>query len=104
MLSLFYYDWMVARTPGDFTKMVNMGIRLEEGVRQGRLKESGSSDSSIRYENGLSKKKEHDANVTLQEKRIRSLRSNQCHQHVTLVTPIINLALIVQVAPVRPQF
>lgn len=62
-LSPFYYDRMVASAPIDFTKMVNMGIRLEEGVREGRLKESGSSDSSKKYENGLSKKKERDANT-----------------------------------------
>ncbi|XP_050918505.1 uncharacterized protein LOC127135924 [Lathyrus oleraceus] len=42
-LSSFYYDRMVASAPNDFTEMVNMGKRLEEGVSEGLLvKESGS--------------------------------------------------------------
>ncbi|XP_050890962.1 uncharacterized protein LOC127096434 [Lathyrus oleraceus] len=62
-LSLFYYDRMVASAPSDFIEMVNMGMRLEEGVREGRLmKESGLSGSSKRHGNGFSKNKEHDAN------------------------------------------
>ena len=32
MLSSFYYERMIASAPNDFTEMVNMGIRLEEGV------------------------------------------------------------------------
>ncbi|GAU38952.1 hypothetical protein TSUD_363910 [Trifolium subterraneum] len=36
-LDSFYYERMIASTPSDFTEMVNMGMRLEEGVRQGRL-------------------------------------------------------------------
>lgn len=51
-LSLFYYDQMVASTPNDFTEMVNMGIILEKGVCERRLKESGSSNSSRKYCNG----------------------------------------------------
>ena len=36
-LDAFYYNRMVASAPSDFTEMVNMGGRLEEGVRKGRL-------------------------------------------------------------------
>ena len=36
-LSSFYYERMIASAPSDFTEMVNMGVRLEEGVREGRL-------------------------------------------------------------------
>ena len=32
-LSSFYYERMIASAPSDFTEMVNMGMRLEEGVR-----------------------------------------------------------------------
>lgn len=99
MLSPFYYDRMVASAPSDFREMVNMGMRLEEGVCEGRLKESGSFDSSRRYGNGMPKKKEHDANVISQVNRRRSPRTNQCHQHVASVTPVINHALVVQVTP-----
>lgn len=62
-LSSFYYDRMVASTPSDFTEMVNMGLRLEEAVCEGRLKEGGSSDSSKKFGNRLPKKKEHGANA-----------------------------------------
>lgn len=104
-LSPFYYDQMVASAPSDFTVMVNMGMILEEGVREGRLKESGSSDSSRKYGNGLSKKKEHDTNAILQEKYRRPPRSNQRHQHVASAALVINPAPIVQVAPnYQPHF
>ena len=36
-LSSFYYERMIVSAPSDFTKMVNMGMHLEEGVREGRL-------------------------------------------------------------------
>ncbi|KAI5441166.1 hypothetical protein KIW84_010577 [Lathyrus oleraceus] len=43
-LSSFYYERMIVSAPSDFTEMVNMGMRLEEGVRKGRLtREEGSS-------------------------------------------------------------
>ena len=47
-LSSFYYEWMIGNAPSDFTEMVNMGMRLEEGVREGRLAKDESS-SSKRY-------------------------------------------------------
>lgn len=81
-LSLFYYDRMVASALSDFTGMVNMGLRLEEGVSEGRLKECGSADSSRNYGNGLPQKKEHDANDISQEKRRRLPRNGQCQRHV----------------------
>jgi hypothetical protein len=44
------------------TEMVNMGMRLEDGVRTGRLtKEVGSSGGTKKYGSGFLKKKEHDA-------------------------------------------
>lgn len=67
MLSLFYHDRMVASVPSDFIEMVNIGLRLEEGVREGQLKEGGSTDSSRKCGNGLPKKKEQDANATVRE-------------------------------------
>jgi len=46
-LSPFYYDMMVASAPNDFAEIMRMGMRLEEGVRKGRLvKESVPTDSS----------------------------------------------------------
>jgi hypothetical protein len=47
-LSSLYYERMIASAPSDFTEMVNMGMWLEEGVREGRLtRDEGSS--SKRY-------------------------------------------------------
>jgi len=46
-LDQFYYENMVARTPANFADMMTMGMRLDEGVREGRLvKESIPTDSS----------------------------------------------------------
>ncbi|KAI5418292.1 hypothetical protein KIW84_042794 [Lathyrus oleraceus] len=60
-LSSFYYERMIASAPSDFTEMVNMGMRLEEGVREGRLtKDEGSS--SKRY-GAFAKKKDGEAHV-----------------------------------------
>ncbi|KAI5418127.1 hypothetical protein KIW84_042673 [Lathyrus oleraceus] len=43
-LSSFYYERIIASAPSDITEMVNMGMRLEEGVREGCLtREEGSS-------------------------------------------------------------
>ncbi|XP_058776649.1 uncharacterized protein LOC131650968 [Vicia villosa] len=48
---------MVASAPTDFTEMVNMGMRLEEGVREGRLTmESGSSTETKKHGNNFQKK------------------------------------------------
>lgn len=58
-LSSFYYDSMIASTPNDFTEMVNMGMRLEEAVREGSFtKESGASSHVKKFTNNFSKKKE----------------------------------------------
>ena len=59
-LSSFYYERMIASAPSDFTEMVNMGMRLEEGVREGRLtRDEGSSTK--RY--GSFAKKEGEAHA-----------------------------------------
>lgn len=97
-LSPFYYDRMVANAPSDFVEIVNMGLRLEEGSHEGRLKEGGSSDSFRKYMNGLPKKKGHDANSISQEKCKIFSRNNQRHQHVASITPVINSTPTVQVA------
>ena len=85
-LSPFYYDRMVASAPSDFTEMVNMGVRLEEAVREGRLtKEAEASSSTKKYGSGFQKKKEQDVSVVLQNKQ-----RQRYQQHVATVSPIIN--------------
>jgi len=54
-LSQFYYEMMVGSVPRDFSEMVNIGMRLEEGVREGRLiKESVPANSSKRKDHEVS--------------------------------------------------
>ena len=60
-LSSFYYERMIASAPSDFTEMVNMGMRLEEGVKEGRLtREEGSS---AKHYGVFSKKKDGEAHA-----------------------------------------
>ncbi|KAI5408487.1 hypothetical protein KIW84_054364 [Lathyrus oleraceus] len=47
--------------PSDFTEMVNMGMRLEEGVREGRLTREESS--SAKCYGAFAKKKEGEAHA-----------------------------------------
>ena len=58
-LSSFYYERMISSAPSDFTKMVNMGIRLEEGVREGRLSKEEASTSK-KYGSNFSKRKQNE--------------------------------------------
>jgi len=59
IFSPFYYERMIASAPGNFAEMVRMGMRLEEGVREGHLgKESAPASSAKRFGNNYPKKKE----------------------------------------------
>ncbi|XP_058725876.1 uncharacterized protein LOC131597183 [Vicia villosa] len=65
-LSPFYYERMIASAPSDFTEMVNMGMRLEEGVRTGRLtKEGGSSSGTKKFGSSFPKKKEQSVDMII---------------------------------------
>ncbi|KAI5441843.1 hypothetical protein KIW84_011049 [Lathyrus oleraceus] len=48
-------------SPNDFTKMVNMGMRLEEGVREGCFSKDEAS-ASKKYGGSFSKRKEGETN------------------------------------------
>ena len=49
-LGSFYYERMVANALSDFTKMVSMGVRLKEDVREGRLtRDEGTNKSSYGF-------------------------------------------------------
>ncbi|KAI5406029.1 hypothetical protein KIW84_052693 [Lathyrus oleraceus] len=68
-LSSFYYEWMIVSAPYDFTEMVNMGMRLEEGVREGCLtREEGSS--AKRY-GTFGKKKDGEAHAVTSHVKTR---------------------------------
>ena len=63
-LDSFYYERMVDSAPSDFTEMVNMGVRLEEAVREGRLVKEGASASNMRkFGNNFGKKKEQEVGM-----------------------------------------
>ena len=67
-LDSFYYERMVASAPSDFTKMVGMGVRLEEAMREGRLTRDEGSSGTKKQSYGFSRKKEGDTNFVVQER------------------------------------
>src|ERR1043165_599382 len=88
---------MIASAPGDFTEMVSMGMRLEEGVQIGRLtKEMGSSSRTKRVGSGFPKKKEHDIGMVSRGKP----RKNVSHQQqVATIAPVVNASSNTGIAP-----
>ncbi|GAU16666.1 hypothetical protein TSUD_326160 [Trifolium subterraneum] len=64
-LSPFFYEKMVGIVSRSFTEMVEMGICLEEGVRQGWLKrENAPTNTAKKYGNSFLKKKESEVGMT----------------------------------------
>src|ERR1051325_2376534 len=88
---------MIASAPEDFTEMVSMGMRLEEGVRTGRLtKEAGSSSGTRKVGTGFPKKKEHDVGLVSRGKP----RNNVIQQRqVASIAPAVNTTLNTGIAP-----
>jgi hypothetical protein len=81
---------MIASAPNDFTEMVNMRMRLEEGVREGHLSKEEAS-SSKKYGGSFSKRKEGETNsVTMgRQRRPHVRKSSQPHQHQHQVSSVI---------------
>ncbi|KAI5402669.1 hypothetical protein KIW84_050316 [Lathyrus oleraceus] len=93
-LSSFYYERMIASAFIDFTEIVNMGMKLEEGVREGKLSREEVS-SSKRYGNSFSKKKDSEANeVSIGRQKRPQIRRNQPqrqhHRQVSSVIPVFS--------------
>ena len=61
-MSSFYYERMIASSPSDFTEMVNMGMRLEEGVRERRSSKEEASTSK-KYGSSFSTRKDKETNA-----------------------------------------
>jgi hypothetical protein len=75
-LNSFYYERMISSAPNDYTEMVNIGMRLEEGVREGRLSKDEAS-SSKKYSGSFSKKKDGETNaVSIGRQRRPHVRKN----------------------------
>ena len=101
-LGPFYYERMIASAPNDFTEMVNMGMRLEEGVRAGSLtKDVGSSSGTKKPGSSFPKKKEQDVGMISQGKP----RGNANHrQQVAAIAPVVNSAPNTGFAPQFQQY
>ena len=101
-LSSFYYEKMISSAPSDFTEKVNMGMRLEEGVREGWLwKEEVSS--SKRYGGSFGKKKDNEANVIIsgRQRRPQARRSQPSRQHYHQISSVIPIFSANQSTPIQ---
>ncbi|XP_050875325.1 uncharacterized protein LOC127078957 [Lathyrus oleraceus] len=95
-LSSFYYERMIASAPSDFTNMVNMGMRLEEGVCEVRLVKEGGSSSGVRkFRVGFPEKKEQDVSAVVH----RRLTQIYQQQHVAAVDPAYQPQFLQQSQP-----
>jgi hypothetical protein len=78
-LDSFYYKKMVASAPHDFADMVTIGMRLEEGVRQGRLaKKDGSFSGTRKLGNNFQEKEQEVSMLTQRGPK----RGNYQQRHV----------------------
>ncbi|GAU10053.1 hypothetical protein TSUD_423710, partial [Trifolium subterraneum] len=92
-LGPFYYERMIASPTNDFTELVNIGVRLEEGVRQGRLvKESVPTSTVKKFGNNFQRKKEQEVSMVAHG---RPQQRYAGYQHVATVS---------QSPGYRPQF
>jgi hypothetical protein len=84
-LDSFYYERMIASAPSDFTEMVNMGMRLEEGVREGRLaRKSDPSSGARKFGSSFPEKNEQEVGMVAQG---RPIGGNYQQQHIAAITP-----------------
>ena len=88
---------MIASAPGDFTEMVSMGMRLEEGVRTGRLtKQAGSSSGTKKIGTSFPKRKEHDIGMVSRRKPRKNFSQQQ---QVATIAPVVNTSSNTGIAP-----
>src|ERR1051325_198850 len=74
-----------------------MGMRLEEGVRTGRLtKEIGSSKETKRVGASFSKKKEHDVGMVSRGKPKKNVTRRQ---QVATIAPVVNASSNMGITP-----
>ncbi|GAU50056.1 hypothetical protein TSUD_186910 [Trifolium subterraneum] len=100
-LSPFFYEKMVGVVSRSFTEMVEMGMCLEEGVRQGRLtRENAPTNTAKKYGNNFSKKKESEVGMVAQggpQSRYPT------YQHVSAITPTSQPQMTQAPPPQYPQ-
>ncbi|WJX45728.1 hypothetical protein P8452_32589 [Trifolium repens] len=86
-LSPFFYEKMCGMVSRGFTEIVEMGMCLEEGVRQGRLtRENAPTNSTKKYGNNFLKKKEPEVGMVAQG---GPHQRHPTYQHVSAITPTL---------------
>ena len=98
---------MITSAPNDFTEMVNMGMRLEEGVREGHLSKDEASISK-KYGGSFSKNKEGETNVVSagRKRRPHVRKNSQSRQHkhqVSSLIPVFTNYSTNQSVPIQQQ-
>ncbi|KAI5397398.1 hypothetical protein KIW84_063276 [Lathyrus oleraceus] len=89
--------------PSDFTEMVNMGMRLEEGVREGRLSKDEASTSK-KYESSFNKRKDNETNAISsgRQRRPQNRRNPPpCQHHHYQVSSVIPVFSNQQTIPIQ---
>ncbi|GAU49605.1 hypothetical protein TSUD_407700 [Trifolium subterraneum] len=100
-LSPFFYEKMVGIVSRSFTEMVEMGMCLEEGVRQGRLiRENAPTNTAKKYGNSFSKKKESEVDMVTQG---GTQSRYPTYQHVSAITPTSQLQMTQAPPPQYPH-
>jgi len=89
-LDQFYYENMVSNAPSNFTEMMTIGMRLEEGVRDGRLVKESVLTSDFEGE---------DQEVSMVESQPQ--QQYPTYHHVAAIAPDTN---VVQKPVYQPQF
>jgi len=89
-LDQFYYENMVSNAPSNFTEMMTIGMRLEEGVRDGRLVKESVPTSDFEGE---------DQEVSMVESQPQ--QQYPTYHHVAAIAPDTN---VVQNPVYQPQF
>ena len=83
---------MIGSVSSNFTDLVTIVQRLEEGIKNGKVsKAAGSSNGAKKYLRNFQKKKEVEANVVPTERRGPRRRPQYIDQpQVAVVTPAVN--------------
>ena len=98
-LNQFSYDRTVGSAPRNFTEMVDMGVQLEEGVREGRLvRESVPTSSAKKFRNNFSRKKEQEVSMVAHG---RPQQHYPAYQHIVAIAPA---TIATQPPSYQPQF
>ncbi|XP_058766813.1 uncharacterized protein LOC131640437 [Vicia villosa] len=86
-LSPFFWEKMIGSVSSNFTDLVTIGQRLEEGIRKGKV--SVAVDSSKKPFGGFQKKKENETNAVSDDRRRFHRRPQNGDQpYVSAVTPV----------------